>query len=55
MTDGTILGECTSPGTWTRVRRKALIRQGFVASSELTLPGDVKEAQKKQTELSHAG
>ena len=56
--DGAILGEFTvpsnSPGPLTRARRKALIRQGFIASSELTLPGDAKKAQKKQTELSHA-
>lgn len=43
------------PGTSTRVRGKALVRPGFAASSELTLPGDAKEAQKKQAELSHAG
>lgn len=57
--DGAILEEFIVPGnstgTLTRARRKALIRQGFVASSELTLPGDAKEAQKKQAELSHAG
>lgn len=41
------------PGTWTRVRGEAVIRQGLTASSELTLPGDAKEAQQNQAELSH--
>lgn len=57
--DGAILGEFivpgNCPGTLTRVRRKALVRQGVIASSKLTLPGDAKEAQKKQAQLSHAG
>lgn len=57
--DGAILEEFIIPGnstgTLTRAQRKVLIRQGFVASPELTLPGDAKEAQKKQAELSHAG
>lgn len=56
-------GECNSwrvccsrqfPSTWTRVRGEAVIRQGLTASSELTLPGDAKEAQENQAELSHA-
>lgn len=57
--DGAIVGELiasgNSPNALTRAGRKALISQGVIASSGLTLPGDAKEAQKKQPKLSHGG
>lgn len=51
-------GACCSrqfPGTRTRARGEAVIRQGLAASSELTFPGDAKKAQQNQAKLSHAG